>query len=553
MLCQEGSRMLTGLCHLLSTLALSFYPASGRVSVPDAIDESNILEYVSLQNAESFTQETIYSYEGDARYVLISPNVGLPGIYDLENNEFTIRDMAGLTKHDSSLQGVLLHIDGEPNLFWTDGDSAIQRADSGSDLFGSSFQVTKIVPGESEYEDSLLANAVKADNYEYFLNLNGRYGTNGGKTCTMVAIQMMMGYYDAFVDDRFVPEKWDSPAYDSGVTSSSSWRDWSCSPGSGSIGSTLYPEDNRMLDHLVDICENNFDSSIENFGTSIFHEKETLEYYLDEIAIGKDDYSMVVAISESPGPVVYLNPAANLIKKAIDAGRPVFANGGGHAVVAFGYDDKYVYVDTGWGYIGRVPLSTYQVASSYDQTESSCNALDFIVNIDHSHSDNYVSCDAFQCSCGYVFPSTHSSMTDIGLPDSYKTYGLSNTLSEGGGETVYSYVNACLAAQACSLRSMNGNASYLQFRASTCSISSLSVTIRFSGCTSYVTSVDVLILNSDGEWVSASTVSLSYSCSSTRIFLSFGEDISGVRISQTNSGSTPSIFLIEDPIWRYVL
>lgn len=43
----------------------------------------------------------------------------------------------------------------------------------------------------------------------YFKNLRDRYGNNVKKTCSYVATEMLLSYYDSFWNDGFLPEKYD--------------------------------------------------------------------------------------------------------------------------------------------------------------------------------------------------------------------------------------------------------------------------------------------------------------------------------------------------------
>ena len=44
---------------------------------------------------------------------------------------------------------------------------------------------------------------------------------------------------------------------------------------------------------------------------------------------------------------------------AINQNRPVYCSDSGHIVVAYGYDDEYVYGQTGWGYVAKTLWSTF--------------------------------------------------------------------------------------------------------------------------------------------------------------------------------------------------
>ena len=43
----------------------------------------------------------------------------------------------------------------------------------------------------------------------YFMGLTKNFGVNTYGTCTFVALEMMLSYYDSFINDNIIPEKYD--------------------------------------------------------------------------------------------------------------------------------------------------------------------------------------------------------------------------------------------------------------------------------------------------------------------------------------------------------
>ncbi len=237
------------------------------------------------------------------------------------------------------------------------------------------------------------SNAHKCDNYEYFINLKDHHGFNRSSICTLIANEILLGYYDTFYDDSFVPEKWDkvSLAYGSEV----SWKSWNYSPGTGketTNGGEV--EDNRMRDYMLDYCVKNVSSSIEEDGLNCLNQVKILKNHVETQGVGYELTCVEGNLYDSIN-----NRNQSLIKSTIDSGRPIIANGGKHSTVAFAYDDNYVYVHSGWGSYGKTPWTTY-ISWSLSCTPSS---IDLKPTGNHVHSNNYynVSKKRYYCPCGY--------------------------------------------------------------------------------------------------------------------------------------------------------
>jgi len=539
--------MIQVLQCLLPCISL-FSSSNAAVACKDAFDDAAIQQYASIHLEGNYQKETVLAYDGTARYELVS-DADTGAVYDLVNNEFVLKNLPLKKSEIPNAKSILLLIDGKPHLFETDGKS-IEPLEDGFSLNGASydvpFQVTKIVPGKSDTEDEALAKATKIPNYEYFFGLGDKYGLNDGTLCTMVAAQIVMGYYDAFLSDDIVPEDWDVPAYDD-IESPVSWKDFDSSPGTGGRGESEYPEDSRMLDHLVDICTNEVGVDVANSGgATISNQRNVIDFYLGERGFNKNSYSIKVVANGDRKDTEYLNLAAALIKKTIDEGRPIFANGRHHATVAFAYDEKYVYVESGWGYVGKTEWATFQCDGS---SEYGPSAMDLKFNFGHTHSDNYVASDGFYCSCGAKFDSECLPFSELGLPNDILAY--SKTVTTASGQTV-SYSRSYSESGKLVLRTENSSQTSLKIDYGADSISAFHFHMSFGGYTSYVPDIIIRTKAADNSWSNRSKITLTYSVSSNYVYLHFEEPCYGVEISSTNSGPTPATFHLSQPIWRNI-
>lgn len=226
-------------------------------------------------------------------------------------------------------------------------------------------------------------NTKKIDNYFYFEKLHDMHGSNTDGTCAIVAIQILLGYYDTFYNDYIIPENFD-------VVSSevqSSIVLFEQSPGTN----------DSFHDYLIEYANSNEISS-NGIGMDIYQEKDLTVNYLANRNI---DYGYKWV--EGNWADTTSNAASNHVKEAIDAGRPIFIGGAGHATVAYAYDDNYVYVHSGWGDIRRTPWSTYN--TDLLDFWGGPHTVDITYINNHYHSDNYYSSnlEKYICPCGMSF------------------------------------------------------------------------------------------------------------------------------------------------------
>lgn len=253
---------------------------------------------------------------------------------------------------------------------------------------------------------SIPTNATAIEAYDYYLKLKAWHGLNDCNACTLISIQMLMGYYDCFLFDSFVPEKWDKIPAQS-ITSVSNWRDWDQSPGTGSAFSNTI--DSRMRDYLLDYTINHVNPFIETLGLTFTDQRTVLNYYMQQ-----RDIAYTLTYSEGNPSDLLSNYSKTIIEEGIDNNQPVIANGGYHSVVAFAYDDDFVYVHTGYGDCAALEWHYF---TDWDFTYLP-SAMYISLPLSHSHCNNYYSTatNHFYCSCGHQMFGNLTNINSLLLP-----------------------------------------------------------------------------------------------------------------------------------------
>lgn len=239
----------------------------------------------------------------------------------------------------------------------------------------------------------------KIENAFYFEHLNHRHGNNVNGTCGVVAIQILLGYYDTFYDDNIIPEEFDVITREWCNTI----YDFNQSPGSN----------NNFHNSLISFASQNNITS-DGIGMNISQEKNLTTKFLDSRNINYNCKWIEGNWADSTS-----NAAVKHIKEAIDANRPIFIGAAGHATVAYAYDSNYVYVHSGLGDIRRTPWETYD--NNFWDFWGGTHTVD-ITSIDgHYHSDNYFSSslNSYICTCGIQFSEQRISPSDYGFSEAY--------------------------------------------------------------------------------------------------------------------------------------
>ncbi len=246
-------------------------------------------------------------------------------------------------------------------------------------------------------------------NYYYFENLHNYHGLNDSGICMIISAQIMLGYYDTFVNDKLVDESFDKDGF--AYHSANLLSEYIQSPGTG-----LTTEDQRFRDYLINLSNDVNGSSPFISGLSNKEQKKLISSYLDN-----SNLSYSINFCQGTLNQDWNGEAKALIKSTIDSGRPVIANSADHSYVAFGYSENNVYVHTGWGHCSALEWSTFE--SPFPLIRC-IGALDIVFSCVHFHSDNYHSYyyDKCYCPCGYSFNEIVLNPVDYGFQPQYYFY-----------------------------------------------------------------------------------------------------------------------------------
>lgn len=216
--------------------------------------------------------------------------------------------------------------------------------------------------------------------YYYFKNAVAHYMTGGTTHCGFIATELLLGYYDSYFNDNFIPEAWDYPSSDT-TNDFSTFED---SPGVG----------NDYVEYIIKYANDILKTDAINCEDT----KLVLNHYFQEKA-SSIDYELTVynSIATTVSNVAY----------EIRSGNPVIVNFRGysadfeqyinHAALAYIVDKGDIYVNWGWG------------ASSYNEVNVSpytmYQALSLKYKGSHVHSNNYIQINndlyhTYLCPCG---------------------------------------------------------------------------------------------------------------------------------------------------------
>lgn len=290
-------------------------------------------------------------------------------------------------------------------------------------------------PGQGTYnpstcsnEKTLAVDSEDTDNvdesrrdfkYEYFRGLTDNFGENVFNSCGYVAIGQLLSYYDTYLDDDIIDEKYDIQSFGDGFDMISRHN----SPGvlndppivglTGKNSSLLY------LNYLKSVRDQSFQAelicqgnelgyfntsySIDNCCRTNFEQRmELLDYYL-----APKDITYDFVYIDSQGESSKSDEVRKFTIEQIKKGNPVLLNigyfnnsSGGHVAIAYDYDEKKdeVYCHMGW----HDGSDTHQTPES---VKKPCYYGALIIDFDsssHRHSNNYVVFDGDN-SKGYCY------------------------------------------------------------------------------------------------------------------------------------------------------
>lgn len=377
----------------------------------DIAMQTNILQ-ASLENASQMFD--VYTLEGQNRYVCFDFDTSYL-IYDKADD--VVKEYILSTSPYKNYENYLcVYVENSEYIKhgYVDDFSVFSLDDN---AYLDDILINNSLDGDSEAGQYLIfdeygADVTKITNAFYFEHLNDKHGTSPNGTCGIVAIQILLGYYDTFYNDNIIPENYDYTS----AENKSSYIDFEQSPGSGQ----------SFHDYLISFASaNNITSTGVNM--NINQERSLVTSFLQsrDIEFGFKSVEGNWADTTS-------NAASAHIRTAIDNNNPIFFGAAGHASVAFAYDSNYIYVHSGWGDIRRTPWST--VTTDFWDFWGGPHTIE-IQNIltEHYHSDNYYSYSLSKilCPCGMVYSRTNISPSDYGFEEQYFFYETTKNVSVG--------------------------------------------------------------------------------------------------------------------------
>lgn len=426
--------ILNGLAALFSIVGFSApqnYVLSEDLKL-DAITEISNLSMLEVES-ESINllfEKPLYDYLGTNRYRLIKFGDHC-GVYDVKEGtvveKFTLEIFEEINCRD-----VIFYFP-NANVIFAYYDSLNHKI---LDCFNNdllSFSLLNLPTNEElEYPNDYylripIANdAVKIDNYFYFEEITNAHGQNLDGTCAIISSQILLNYYDNFCDDRLVDEEFDvnfvAKESNSDVSGYHIKYDF-----------TAYYS---FHDYLCDYIVNNTGETNPHDGVGVNYQIQMIEKYYQSKNI-----HYVSNVSEGNwGDLITARQVA-IIKNAIDNNRPVIASGSiagrPHSVVAYAYNNDYVWVHTGWGYVSAVSWNMFNSHIFDFEKYGNAGAIDIFPSGNHFHSDNFYNeeDDEYLCMCGstlkkqLIMPQDYQFQDAYPAIDTYTVVNLANGFS----------------------------------------------------------------------------------------------------------------------------
>ena len=376
-------------------------------------------EYSPLATEESIlNSEDIYDMDGTNRYLLLSFTDGEYVIYDKKEESifetFESNPYEGFEDKFKLLGNInekhlYAYFNEEINDFTFIDNASFSKEDIHSYFTNQAYSY-----GNYYRNVAMPSNVHVINNAFYFEKLTENHAENDSGTCSVIASEILLGYYDTFLNDTIVDEQYDEPSKEYINKTNPTIRDFEESPGVDTFA------DGDFHDMLCDIATNEVGDDPSIDGMTVPNQKSMMMRYLNS-------RDMAYSIRSSDGNLgdLMANKAKTIIKDAINQNRPVIACGEGHCSVAYAYSDTLVWVHTGWGYSAATPWRTFESGLFYNY---SAGAIDFLsINYgQHICSDNYyvTNKNVYICpQCGQVYKVNDIVAAECGISTSYYSNG----------------------------------------------------------------------------------------------------------------------------------
>lgn len=500
---------------------------NSHLTYGEKIEISHVTEY-----------DDIYSIYGENRYLEVEINDAGYLIYDKQDNAVVEYYPNCLTPYEDYGDDVLkiYHYEKKPYYIVYDNSNFIllrnnQKINASilEDLTDNSRgtagqYLTNIVPATT---------ATFINNAYFFENLHDYHGLNDSGICTIIATQIAFGYYDTFYDDNLVNETYDVVSKEYSNTKIT--KNFIQSPGTG-----MQYSDQRFRDYLVDLTTDALGFSPVNRGMYTTEQISLVKRYFNGSTIS---YSLNTSEGNFGDQIT--NRAKTIIKDTINDNRPVLVNGSGHSTIAYGYDDNYVYVHTGWGYVAATPWATY--TTKWFNNEFDTGAIGISINGEHYHSDNYFSAyyNEYYCPDGYSYENLNLRPSDYNFEPQYFFYEQTLNVEKNDYIISTNRLRTGYIEEECinlSSRRLDAGVAYLEYHCPSF-VKKIVVNISFwSSSELYISGIDTAVIqymNSNGDWITVFDLLNDINLSTDRtnqdtIIISFPQGVSSFRFYAEN-------------------
>ena len=286
----------------------------------------------------------------------------------------------------------------------------------------------------TDYNDTITSetdlNLLEFNMTTYFKNLSTYSPKNSYGSCGYVTFIQCLSYYDTFLNDLIIPEK-----YEKQQSNAMDYNNaLSVSPG---VLRQSYPQSN-----IFEFVQNNMEEDYQMYLMYLFNnlENNTSDDYEDSIAMW--DYQKLLDIlfldynmnfsyksytdfynNSKPTDSTVIEWFDNYVKTNLDLGIPVvlhianYDNTTGdlnnyHSVVAYYYDENGIHANFGWGSNSTdiIITDTYQITEA---------GIFNFTDMPLSHSNNYTINNLKYCGCG-ILGHSHSFNFNCYSVDDYK-------------------------------------------------------------------------------------------------------------------------------------
>ncbi len=271
-------------------------------------------------------------------------------------------------------------------------------------LFSNSFTVNKIKKAKNP--PPYIADISKhKDNYNnymeaYYDNLKENYGYNQMGSCGYVALSILLSYYDNYLSDDIIDERYDVAAR----LDVNDFITKRCSPGTNNEIAYNYKNFNTYYNYILNTKSKVFHTylislgidlgihkkNVDDYGTTFNDRLKVLKKYLTNKNI---DYKI-----ESKEKNAFANNVKSFVIENVKKGNPVLVgienSEEAHAVIAYEYDEIN---DKIYCHFGDKMRTRSTIEDSEFPTYE--NALVLKINKNHVHTENYIVDGKVYCYC----------------------------------------------------------------------------------------------------------------------------------------------------------